>query len=211
MLSLITVALLAAAAPAPEAKPADPKPAAKVEEPKAAPTPTATSSAARGANTKPTSAAHEDGHAHHDGDGHDHGEKKEEPLDAAAQQVVKLGEAMHALSNENLAAYTDMLKTIQESKDCAASAKDVSGRFKKLESDLAQKRAAMEALKKSMKPENVQSAAGIALARLTDDLKKLRDRTQEHKDVVGAFKGKCPQQGAQVEKAIMQVRKRLVP
>lgn len=153
------------------------------------------------------------GHAGHD-HGHDHGDKDEPPLDDKAKAVLALSDKMAAMTRENIAAYGDMLKTARdarEEKECAPAAKAIAARAKKNEAEFSRLRAESDAARKKMEPADQQSAAGRALLVLTEDLKGFRSRRSEGEASIGAFKGRCPKQGAEVEKAFVALRKKIMP
>lgn len=153
------------------------------------------------------------GHAGHD-HGHDHGPKDEPPLDDKAKAVLALSEKMAAMTRENLAAYAEMLQTARdarEEKACAPAAKAIAARAKKSEAAFAKLRAESDAARKKMEPADQQSAAGRALLVISEELRGFRGRRSESEASIGAFKGRCPKQGAEVEKAFTALRKKIMP
>ena len=191
MLPLLAAAVLFAAAPAPAAKPeAKASPAAKAE-------------------PKPEAKPAEDGHA--PDDGHGHGKVEEKPLDENGKKMVALSDAMVDLTRQNVTAFDEMVATAGGAKDCAAAAKDIAARNKKLDGDLAARRAKLDELKKGLEPRLQQESAGIAIIKLKDELAKARQGFDEASRAVLTFRGKCPKQGDEVDKTISAVRKRLSP
>lgn len=180
----IVLAVVLAAAPAAEKKPVPPPP-------------------------PPPPAAADDGHGHdHD---HDHAAKDEKPLDETGKKMVAVSEALAAITHENLAAYRDMVAAARDSKDCAATAKEVSARSKKLETDLVAKKAKADGLRKGLQPREQQESAGMAIIALKDELAKTRAGIEGDSNTVLGFRGKCPKQADEVDKAITAIRKRVVP
>lgn len=195
MLPLLAAAIVFAAAPAPApAAKADPKPAAKAE-PKA--------------ETKTEAKSADDAHGPHEG--HHHGQQEEKPLDETGKKVVALSDAMVDLTRQNVTAYNEMVALARDSKDCAATAKDTSARLKKLDADLAARRTKLEELKKGLDSRLQQETAGLALIKLKDELAKARAGFEEDGKVVLSYRGKCPKQADEVDKAIASVRKRVAP
>lgn len=214
MLSLVlSLSLLAAPAAAPEKKApesaakAEAKAEAKADPAKKVPEPAKAEPDAKAVPARPfPKDGHDHDHAHdHDKDG------KEPPLDEASQKVVKISDALLAMTRESIGAYREMVTLAKESKDCEATAKAIAARNKKHDAEVAKKKAAADALRKGVPQGDQQAAAGKALFGLTDEMHKLRASFTEDTNAVLAFKGQCPKQGAAVERTVDAMRKRFAP
>jgi hypothetical protein len=135
-------------------------------------------------------------------------------MDEASKKIVKLAEGFAAQTRSHIAAYEDLLaslKDLKDPKDCAATAKAVAAKAKKHEADQAKAQAATEELRKPLPQGDQNTAAGNALVKVTPELKKFRDSLSGYDSTIGAFKGKCPKQGDEVEKLLNAQRKYLSP
>jgi hypothetical protein len=144
-------------------------------------------------------------------DAHDHGQADEKPLDEAGKKIYQLAEMLVAQTRSHIAAFEDMLPALKDPKDCAAVAKAVAAKAKKHEADQTKARDAAEAVRKPMPQGDQNSAAGKAFVSVTGDLKKFRDSLPGYDSSIGVFKGKCPKQGAEVEKLFTAQRKFVSP
>ncbi|MGC4122728.1 MAG: hypothetical protein QM765_50785 [Myxococcales bacterium] len=151
----------------------------------------------------------DDGHGHDDG--HNHGKQEEKPLDENGKKMVVLSDTLVAFTHENVTAYQEMVALARDFKDCAAAAKDVAARSKKLEAELAARRGKIDEAKKALEPRLQQESAGLALIKLKDELAKVRAGFENDSTIVLAYRGKCPKQADEVDKTIAALRKRMSP
>ena len=143
-------------------------------------------------------------------DTHDQAKPEEKPMDEASKKIVKLADGFAAQTRSHIAAYEDLLaslKDLKDPKDCAATAKAVAAKAKKHEADQAKAQAATEELRKPLPQGDQNTAAGNALVKVTPELIIWGG----YDSTIGAFKGKCPKQGDEVEKLLNAQRKYLSP